>query len=56
MMTLKMDGGIEESLDIPRELWDKFDSETKRNIMICFLVENCDVFAYDGDEYTGDCL
>lgn len=57
MIKFKTECGKEGTLNIPKKVWDRLDQESKRNLMIGFLAENIDVWAYYEDgEFTGDCL
>jgi len=57
MITLKTECGVTKDLDISSECWELLTRETRRAIMLEFLEDNFDVFAYDeNDEYTGHCL
>tara|TARA_Y100001960_G_C14668719_1_gene824749 strand:- start:554 stop:727 length:174 start_codon:yes stop_codon:yes gene_type:complete len=57
MITLKTECGKTKDLGISSECWELLTKETRRAIMLEFLEDNFDVFAYDeNDEYTGYCL
>ncbi len=56
MITLKTENGLEETLDIEDADWHVLSCEEKRKIMIEFLVSNYSVYAYNSEEFTGDCL